>query len=65
MDDVEVLDSEQVAVMLGVERVTVQRLAKAGKLPAARVGKKWVFFRHVLEEWLEKRMRENVRKKRG
>jgi excisionase family DNA binding protein len=57
----EVMGSEEVAELLGVDKVTVQRRARAGKLPCVRIGRRWVFYRHVLEEWLEARMRENVK----
>jgi excisionase family DNA binding protein len=32
--------------------LTVQRQAKAGRLPGRRIGKEWRFSRSVLLEWL-------------
>jgi excisionase family DNA binding protein len=61
----EVLGVEEVAELLGVSVATVQRRARDGKLPAVRVGRRWVFYRHVLEDWLERRMRNNVKGKDG
>lgn len=37
------LSTEEVARRLGVDPVTVRRLAQRGELPAVRVGKQWRF----------------------
>ena len=48
----EILTSEEVAEFLRVPLLTVQRQAKAGRLPGRRVGKQWRFSRTVLLEWI-------------
>ncbi len=48
----EILTAEEVAEFLRVPLLTVQRQAKAGRLPGRRVGKQWRFSRTVLLEWI-------------
>lgn len=51
-DEPEVLTPQQAADFLQVPLLTVQRQAKAGRLPGRRIGKEWRFSRTVLLEWL-------------
>ena len=46
------LNVEEAAVLLRLNVKRVQTLARAGKLPAARVGRKWLFRRQDLEALL-------------
>lgn len=46
------LDSEDAAKLLGVHAATVQRMARAGKLPCVKVGKLWRFSVHELDAWV-------------
>jgi molybdate transport system regulatory protein len=46
------LDAGEAARLLKLNVRRVQRLARAGKLPAARVGRKWLFDRDQLEALL-------------
>jgi molybdate transport system regulatory protein len=46
------LGVEEVAVLLRLNRKRVQTLARAGKLPASRVGRKWLFSRAKIEAML-------------
>jgi molybdopterin-binding protein len=43
------LDVAQAAALLHLNVKRVQSLARAGKLPASRVGRKWLFEREALE----------------
>ena len=45
----ETLDAEATARLLQLTVKRVQALARAGKLPASRVGRKWLFRRHEIE----------------
>ena len=45
----ETLDVRQAAALLHLNVKQVQKLAREGKLPAARVGRKWLFQRSRLE----------------
>ncbi len=51
-DDPEILTPQEAADFLRVPLLTVQRQAKAGRLPGRRVGKEWRFSRTVLHEWM-------------
>ena len=51
-DEPEILTPQEAAEFLRVPVLTVQRQAKAGRLPGRRVGKEWRFSRTVLLEWL-------------
>ena len=46
------LNAEEAALLLHVNVKRVQSLAREGKLPAARVGRKWLFRREELETLL-------------
>lgn len=45
------LTPERVAVMLGVSRRTVQRMAAAGDLPSLRVGSQFRFREQSISDW--------------
>lgn len=44
---------EDVAEMLRINKSTVYRMAKQGRLPATRVGRQWRFRLSALEEFLD------------
>ena len=46
------LDAAEAAAVLHLSVRRVQRLASAGKLPAARIGRKWLFRREELDRLL-------------
>lgn len=48
-----VLTTEQVAQLLGLSAFTIREYARAGKIPAKKVGKAWRFSRGALIRWLE------------
>ncbi len=47
------LTPEEVADMFGFHEESVRRLCRQGKLPAAKVGRKWLFDPDILERWIE------------
>jgi excisionase family DNA binding protein len=51
-DNPEILTPQEAADFLRVPLLTVQRQAKAGRLPGRRIGKEWRFSRTVLIEWM-------------
>ncbi len=51
----ETLNVEQAAQLLHLNPRRVQSLARAGQLPAVRVGRKWLFHRDELERLLGRR----------
>jgi excisionase family DNA binding protein len=50
----QVLNAEGAAVLLGVSSRLVLRLARAGTLPARKVGKEWRFTSSAILQWLGK-----------
>jgi excisionase family DNA binding protein len=49
----ELFDSEEVAEYLGVERSTVQRWCRSGKLRGLKIGKGWRIRRDALKDFLK------------
>ncbi|HXY69502.1 MAG TPA: TOBE domain-containing protein [Gemmatimonadales bacterium] len=52
------LNAEEAAALLHLSVKRVQRLSRAGKLPAVRVGRKWLFRREELDRLLGARESE-------
>jgi len=57
----QLLNLEQVAEYLNVDKFTVYRLLAEKQLPAFKVGNQWRFKRKLIEKWLAKN--SNVRRK--
>ena len=51
-EETEILTPQEAAEFLRVPLLTVQRQAKAGRLPGRRIGKEWRFSKTVLLEWM-------------
>jgi excisionase family DNA binding protein len=49
----EVLNADQVADLLGVGRNSVYEAANRGEIPHRRVGKRLIFSRTAVMEWLQ------------
>jgi len=49
----EFMTVEDVADLLRINKSTVYRMAKAGRIPATRVGRQWRFRLSALEEFLD------------
>jgi len=49
------LDTEEVAEILGAETKWVYRQAKARQIPSIKLGKYWKFSPSALQRWLERR----------
>ena len=50
LDPDEFMDADTLAEWLGVERLTVVRMARQGRLPGRKVGKEWRFSRSAILE---------------
>ena len=46
----------EVANYLGLHVMTVYKLTREGRVPAAKIGGQWRFKRDILDEWLEAQM---------
>jgi excisionase family DNA binding protein len=61
-DDLEVLNAQETATLLGVHTETVRRLARRGEIPSLKFGKDWRFRKDALRRWLEERERSSGRR---
>ncbi|MDP6580662.1 MAG: response regulator [Vicinamibacterales bacterium] len=61
MIDETFLTTDEVLEYLQVNRRTVYRLIKAGKIPAVRVGRQWRFRKTDIDAWLERERSHTVR----
>ena len=55
----QIMTLREVARYLGLHAMTVYKLTREGRVPAAKIGGQWRFRRDVLDEWLEKQMRRH------
>jgi len=46
------LNSQQAAKLINIHPKTLQKLARAGRVPAFRIGDLWRFRASALDEWL-------------
>ena len=52
----QIMTLREVAKYLGLHVMTVYKLTREGRVPAAKIGGQWRFKRDVLDEWLETQM---------
>jgi excisionase family DNA binding protein len=50
------LDSHEAAILLKISPATLQRLARAGRIPALKIGKLWRFRKADLDAWLDSQL---------
>lgn len=50
----------EVAQYLGLHVMTVYKLTREGRVPAAKIGGQWRFKRDVLDGWLETQMHRHA-----
>lgn len=55
-DNEQIMTLREVAQYLGLHVMTVYKLTREGRVPAAKIGGQWRFKRDVLNEWLESQM---------
>lgn len=55
-----IMTLREVAQYLGLHVMTVYKLTREGRVPAAKIGGQWRFKRDVLDEWLEIQMHRNA-----
>lgn len=54
MSAAEVLTAEEVAEMLGIDKKTVYDKANRGQIPCRRLGRRMLFGRRAILDWLNK-----------
>lgn len=52
----QIMTLREVAQYLGLHVMTVYKLTREGRVPAAKIGGQWRFKRDVLDQWLETQM---------
>lgn len=52
----DIMTLKEVAKYLGLHVMTVYKLTREGRVPAAKIGGQWRFKRNVLDHWLEAQM---------
>lgn len=60
METKNILSVKEVAEYLGLNYFTIVRYAKTGRLPAVKTGRKWLFHRETLEDFLKDKAIKNV-----
>ena len=60
-DASQIMTLREVAKYLGLHIMTVYKLTREGRVPAAKIGGQWRFKRDVLDGWLEAEMHRNSR----
>lgn len=60
MENKNILSVKEVAEYLGMNYFTIVRYAKSGRLPAMKTGRKWLFHRETLEDFIKDKAKENV-----
>ena len=55
----QIMTLREVAQYLGLHAMTVYKLTREGRVPAAKIGGQWRFKRDVLDQWLETQMHQN------
>ncbi len=51
-----IMTLSEVATYLGLHVMTVYKLTREGRVPAAKIGGQWRFKRDILDGWLEAQM---------
>jgi len=57
MED-EILTTETLAKYLHMNPQVIAKMARQGRIPGYKLGKKWLFKRSIIDEWLENKIKE-------
>ena len=57
---VSIMTIDDVSAYLQLHPLTVRRLARAGEIPAMKIGRQWRVQRELLDRWLEEQSLKNV-----
>ena len=53
------------AYLNGIYPKTLEAMARNGQVPAAKLGRHWVFYRSLLDQWLKDKMLSNLTNRAG
>jgi excisionase family DNA binding protein len=60
IDEKYIMTVREVAQYLRLSRAKVYRLAKAGKIPAMRIGRFWRFRKDMIDDWFRQCIRTDL-----
>ena len=52
------MTTKDLARYLKMNRQVIARMAREKKIPAYKLGKKWLFKKSIIDEWLENKIKE-------
>ncbi len=52
----EIMTTKEVAEYLNIHPLTVNKYARAGKIPAFKIGTDWRFHKRSIEEWIQEKL---------
>lgn len=61
----EIMNTREAARFLGLNEKRIYQLAKEGKIPATRIGGKWIFPRALINQWILERAKGNLKGEEG
>lgn len=61
MKEKEIMTAEELAEYLSFSKNWVYRKAEAGEIPAVKIGNRWRFKKSVIDEWMEGKVRGEVK----
>jgi len=56
----EILTTETLAKYLHMNPQVIARMARERRIPGYKLRKKWLFKKSIIDEWLEKKIREKM-----
>lgn len=59
VDTKEIMTAKEVAQYLSIHTLTVHKYARAGKIPAFKIGTDWRFHKKYLEKWIHQKLSSN------
>jgi excisionase family DNA binding protein len=61
--DKEIMTSKEVAEYLNIHPLTVNKLAREGKIPAFKIGTDWRFHKKYIEKWIREKLNYQANRK--
>ncbi len=61
----EIMTAKEVARYLSIHPLTVHKYARAGKIPAFKIGTDWRFHKKYIEEWIHQKLTSNTGRGNG
>lgn len=56
----EIMTAKEVAEYLNLHPLTVHKYARAGKIPAFKIGTDWRFHKKYIERWIKEKLSRNM-----